>query len=70
MENIRKKCSIVNFKVEASFVRQPHDLLENESDIFDKERINERIDNFTMFVPRMFIENDMILNKKVRNIEI
>ena len=70
MEDIRKKCSIVNFKVKTSFIGQSHDLLENKPDIFDEERIDKGIYNFTMLVSRMFIEYDVILNKEVRNIEI
>lgn len=41
VEDIRKKSSVMNFKIEASFVSESHYFFENESDRFDKERINK-----------------------------
>ena len=45
----------MHFKVKASFIGESHHLFENESDIFDEERVNKRIDNFTMFVSGMLV---------------
>lgn len=60
----------MNFKVETGFVCQPQYFFENISDIFNEERIDERVYYFSMFVSRMFIQNDVILNKEMRNIVV
>lgn len=70
LEYIGKKCSVMNLEVEASLASQSHDFSENKPYIFDKERIDKGVDNFSMLIPWMFLQNDVILNKEMRNVII
>lgn len=56
------------FKIETSFIGKSHDLLENESNSLDEKRVNERVNDFTMLVSRMFIKYDLVLHEEVRHI--
>lgn len=70
VENIRKKCSVVDFEVKTSLVGQPHDLSKDEAYILDEKRIDEGINDLCVAISRMLIQNDLILYKEVRNIVI
>lgn len=65
IEYIRKKSPVMNFKIEACLIGKSHDFFENEPYRFDKKRIDEGINDFTMFVSRMFLKNNLVLDKKV-----
>lgn len=60
----------MHFEVETRFASQPHDLLENEPDRLDEERVDKGVDDFGMALPRVLVQNDMVLNKEVGNIII
>jgi hypothetical protein len=70
VEYIGKESTIMNFKVEASLSCQPHYLLQDESDRFIEKRIYEGIDNLSMLLSRMLIQDNMILNKEMGNIVV
>ena len=65
IENIRKKCPVMNFKIQTGLISKPHDFFENKPNRLDEKWIDERIDNFTMFVSRMLFKNNLILDKEV-----
>ena len=60
----------MNFKVKTGFVCQSHDLFKYVPDIFDEKRIDKGIYDLTMFISRVFVQNNMVLNKEVRNIVV
>ena len=70
LEDVREQGSIVNFKEQAGFGSQSHDFSENVPHILDEERIDERVHNFSMFIPWMFLQDNMILHEEMRNIII
>ena len=41
VEDVREQRSVVDLKVKAGLVGQTHDLSEDESHIFDEERVDE-----------------------------
>lgn len=65
IEDIRKKSPVMDFKVETGFIGKSHDFFKDESDRFNEKWIDERIDDFSMFVSGMLLKNDLILNKEV-----
>ena len=58
----------MNFKIQAGFIGQSHDFPKDKSDGFDEERVDQRINDLSMSLPGMFIDNDVVLNEEVRNI--
>jgi len=65
IENIREKSPVMYFKVETGLIGQSHDFFENEPYGFDKKWVDERINDFAMFVSWMLLKNDLVLYKKV-----
>lgn len=65
IENIGKKSPVMDFKVETCLIGKSHDFFEDEPYRFDKQWIDERINDFTVFVSWMLLKNDLVLNKKV-----
>lgn len=57
-------------KIEAGLISQSHYFLQGKSDILNEERVDERIDDFSMFISWMFIKDNLILHKEVRNIVV
>ena len=55
----------MNFKVKTSLITKPHNFLKNKPNILNKKGINKAINNLSMRMPRMLIQNNLILNKKV-----
>ncbi len=55
----------MNFKEQAGFGSQSHDFSENVPHILDEERIDERVYNFSMFIPWMFLQDNMILHEEM-----
>ena len=58
------------FEVQACFGSKSHDLLKDEPDGLNEERIDEGVNDFGMVLSGMFIQDDMVLNEEVRNIVI
>lgn len=65
IENIRKKGPVMYFKIETGLIGKSHDFFEDEPYGFDKQWIDERINDFTVFVSWMFLKNDLVLHEKV-----
>jgi hypothetical protein len=70
MKDVWKQSSIMNFEVQASFVGQSKNLFQDKSNIFYEKWINKRVNDFPMFISWILVENNMILNKKMRHIVV
>lgn len=70
MKNIRKQGSVMDFEVKTGLIGKPKNLFENESNIFDEERINKGVNNFSVLVSGMLVEDNVILNKEMRDVVI
>ena len=55
----------MNFKIQTGFIGQSHDFPKDKPDGFDEERVDQRINNLSMSLPGMFIDNDVVLNEEV-----
>ena len=70
VEDVRKQRSIVDLEVKTGLVGQTHDLSKDEAHIFDEERIDEGINDLSVAVSWMFIENNLVLHEEVRDVVI
>lgn len=70
VEDIRKKCPVVDLEVKARLVGQSHDLSKDEAHVFDEERVDEGINDLCVAIARVFIQNDMVLHKEMRDVVI
>ncbi len=55
----------MHFKIEASFIGESHDFLEDKSDCLDEKRIDERVYDFTMLVSWMLIKYYLVLDEEM-----
>lgn len=65
IEDIRKKGSVMNFKVKTCFIGKSHDFFKNKSNRLNEKRVDKRVDDFPVFISGMFFKDNMVLNKKV-----
>lgn len=70
IEDIRKKSPVMNFKVETGFVGKSHDFFEYEPDWLDEEWVDKGVDDFSVFVPGVFFQDDLVLNEEVWHVVV
>ena len=70
IEDIRQQSSVMHFEVKTGLIGQSHDLLEDKPHVFIEERVNEGIDDLSMTISGMLVQNDVILHEEVRDVVI
>lgn len=60
----------MHLEVKASLIGQPHDFPEYEPHILGEEGVDEGIDHLGVPVPRVLVDDDLVLHEEMRNVVV